>query len=139
MAIEIQYDSQLKILRVKVVGTLIPDEIASVFQQIIRSKEYPVNVDAIWDLREVNFTFVDEKLLRSIVDKRMQYKERKNIRAAFIVSTDFAFGVMRMYEALSVSQLNRELKIFKNYAEGEQWLLEHVSDNNSNFLLHENS
>lgn len=50
----------------------------SAMEKITQSNQYPPNTDALWDLREMDFTRVDINYWRSIISIRKQYKERGN-------------------------------------------------------------
>jgi len=57
-----------------------------------------------------------------LISLRRQHPERGAARMALIVSDDYGFGTARMYETLS-SDLPQELRVFRDYKEGEDWLL----------------
>lgn len=124
MAIDLKYDAQKGFITITITGRIIPDEINSIFSKIKESKEYPVDIDALWDLRKTDFQVADEGLFKRIVAIRSQYPERSNMKAAFITSDDLSYGMTRMYEILSGFAVQRTIKVFRNYAEGEQWLLD---------------
>ena len=106
---------------------LIPEEIDSLFTAIKSSKEYPVDVEALWDLRKADFRTVDEDLFKRIIAIRMRYPERSGMRAAFIASDELSYGMSRMYEILSSFEIKRHIQVFRDYEEGERWLLENRS------------
>jgi hypothetical protein len=124
MPIKLEYDQNKKILIVAVIGQVTLQEIASALEKIVSSGEYPLNVDALWDLRQADFKSADANLLRSIVELREQHPERANFRLALIAPDDLSYGMMRMYEMLSEWKLSRNLMVFRNYAAGEQWILQ---------------
>ena len=124
MAIDLEYDSNKGFLTVTITGKVVPDEVNSIFTRIKESKEYPVDIDALWDLRKTDFHDADEELFKRIIAIRSRYPERSNMKAAFITSDDLSYGMTRMYEVLSSFAVERTIRVFRNYAEGEQWLLE---------------
>ena len=108
MPIELKYDQNKKILLVTVIGQITLDEIASAFQKITSSDQFSPNVDALWDMRQSDFTAADESLWREIIEIRKQYPERSNYSSAIIASDKFAYGMIRMYEMISEGDLPRK-------------------------------
>lgn len=127
MAIDVQYDQRRGFLKITVTGEIVPEELNAVFSSIRESKEYPVNIEALWDLRQADFETVDEALLKRIIAIRSRYQDRSDMKAAFITSDELSYGVSRMYEVLSGFEIKRNIRIFMSYAEGERWLLENRS------------
>jgi len=72
-------------------------------------------------LRELDFTKVDRDMERGLVEIRKQHPERGQARIAFVLDDDLAFGMMRMYEALSV-RLTQQMYVFRDYAKAQAWL-----------------
>jgi len=123
MTIDLKYDTKKGFLQITITGQLIPDELNSLFSQIKESNEYPVDTDALWDLRGTDFQATDEELFQRIIAIRKRYPERSNMKAAFITANDLSYGMTRMYEILSGFEIERTIKVFRDYVEGEQWLL----------------
>jgi hypothetical protein len=125
MPIELRYDREKGILYATVKDQLTPDELGSVLEKITSSKEYPKNVPTLWDMRAFNFNSLDRELEIRFIEVRKRYPDRGKTKLAIIVSSDFAYGMFRMYELLSISQdLPQDIMVFRNYIEGEKWLLE---------------
>jgi len=126
MSFDIRFDSEKKILIVTVGETFTLEEFQAVMKEITRSKQYPPNTDALWDLRALDFTKIDAIYLRGILQIRKQYPERNAARLAHIVKGDFTFGMMRMYEIYSDLEhdlLHQKVGVFKNISEGEAWMI----------------
>ncbi len=125
MAIKLKYDQHSKILKVTVVGDLDLHEIASAFDEITSSEGYPSNVDTLWDMRKANLDSTNAEFWQSLIGMRQQrYPKRKNFRLALVASSDFSFGMLRMYEMLSEPHLPRELMVFRDLPAAEQWILD---------------
>ncbi|MFH1021101.1 MAG: hypothetical protein V1782_10915 [Pseudomonadota bacterium] len=123
MSIVLKYDQDNKLIIVTVLGKIMLDEIDSAFQQITRSSDYPPNIDALWDLRNTDFLHVDEKFIRGIIKLREKYSDRANNKSAIIVSDDLSFGLGRMFEMLAANDVHQEIMVFRDYSEGERWIL----------------
>ena len=124
MTIDLKYDKHKRILVVTGIGEITAQEIASTFDKIGGSPEYPPNADRIWDLRKADLTSLDEKSLLKIIQLAKQYPEFANYSMALIASTDLSYGVSRMYELLSEGELPRNIMVFREYSEGEKWILQ---------------
>lgn len=94
--------------------------------EITHSNQYPVNINALWDVREQDFTDVTSSTLQNLVKISKCYPERGNAMAAFVTNENLAFGMLRMYEITSSMEENntsQHLRVFRSYSEAEKWLL----------------
>ena len=113
------------ILYATVKEQLTPAELSSVLEKITSAKGYPKNVPTLWEMRGFDFNSLDRELEMRFIEARKRYPERSETKLAIIVSSDFAYGMFRMYELLSISQdLPQQIMGFRNYDEAEKWLLE---------------
>ena len=126
MAIDISYKPDKGFLYITVKGHSTLEEYKMAMEEITQSEEYPADINTMWDLREQVFDKLDSDTIKSFIKIRKEYPERGAARVAFIVKGDFAFGMMRMYDKLSSfegSDLPQKLMVFRDYSEGEKWLL----------------
>jgi len=127
MPIQIKYDDDKKILYVIMQGTLDPQEFEQVLTTIVSSREYPPDVATLWDVSAVLapaslHSREDEgQLLRGLIDIRKKYPERGRAMFAVVAPSDLAFGMSRMYEALS-SPMQQTVMVFRTVSEAERWL-----------------
>ena len=105
-------------------GALSFEEFAFVLETILTSKEYPVNINTIWDLREADFSSVDSQFWERIIEYRKEFTERNNCRSAMIVSKDLQYGMSRMFEITSEGNIPQQVRVFRDFSEGENWILE---------------
>ena len=122
--IDIKYDQNRKMLNISVSGKSGFDEFTSTLETITSSKDYPPNVRAVWDVRKADFSFANFQIVSKAVNVRSSFKKRGDCRSALIVSGDFQYGLGRMFEMLSEGKIPHQLMVFRDYEEGEQWLLE---------------
>jgi RNAse (barnase) inhibitor barstar len=126
MSFDIRFDEKKNILVVTLKGDFTIADFQNAMKQITQSNQYPPDTDALWDLREMDFTRVDTIYWRGIISIRKQHRERGTARIAHIVKGDFAFGMLRMYQIyseLDPNGLRQKIEIFKSISEGEKWLL----------------
>ncbi|MBU1699191.1 MAG: hypothetical protein KJ970_15185 [Candidatus Eisenbacteria bacterium] len=126
MSVDLRFDPEKKILYLTVKGRFTLEEFQAAMEKIARSDQYPPDTNALWDLRELDFETIDAGYWRRILEIRKKFPERHTARLAHIVKGDFAFGMLRMYEILSSLDkggLEQQVRLFKSFSEGEQWLL----------------
>jgi hypothetical protein len=126
MTIDISYESEKEFLYIAVKGQCTLEEYKMAMDEITQSEEYPANINAMWDVREQDFSSITSSTVQSLINISKQYPERGTARAAFIVKDDLAFGMLRMYEITSSmedSDSSQNLMVFRSYSEGEKWLL----------------
>jgi len=123
MSIEVEFNRDKNFLRVTIIGLPSLQDFEAVLTQITTSNEYPPNINAVWDLRKADFMTADDKLFRHIIELRKCYPQRSHCKSALIANDDLAFGMSRMFQMLSEDKVPLELMVFRDYAEGEQWIL----------------
>ena len=125
MPIKLKYDTENRILLVTVTERFVVDEIASAFDQIATSSEYPPNVDAIWEFQEVDFRPTNQEIVLKIISLSKKHPQRAGCKVAWIAPKgSVAFGMLRMYQSFAESNLPLQFKIFQDYSESEQWILQ---------------
>ena len=123
MSVDINYDGNRKVLCITVSGISDPDELTAVLDTITNSDDYPPDTNAIWDIRKADIANANYQLICELVKIRSRFKKRNNCRAALIVSSNVQYGLSRMFEILSDGKIKHQFKVFRNYDEGEKWLL----------------
>jgi phosphopantothenate synthetase len=127
MAIDIRYENGKRFLTVVVKGQLSHEEYKTTMDRITQSEQYPADINALWDVRDQDFRNVTASTVKSIIAISRQYSERGSSRVAIIVKDNLAFGMMRMYELTRKNEeydLSQIHMVFKDYSEGEKWLLD---------------
>ena len=124
MSVEIKYDRNRNVLDVTVSGALDMDELASAFENITNSGDFPPDTNAIWDIRDLDISKANSRFVNDLVRIRSRFTKRGHCRSVLIVSSDAQYGMSRMFEMLSEGEFPHQLMIFRDYKEGEQWLQE---------------
>jgi hypothetical protein len=130
MTIDIDYKREKRFLYIVVKGHSTIEEYEKAMEEITESEQYPADVNTMWDVREQELDDFDSDTINRFLNIRKRYPKRGTARVAFIVKGDFAFGMMRMYDILSSLEgpkLPQNLMVFRDYSEGEKWLLEEQS------------
>jgi len=127
MAIDIRHNSEREFLIITVTGQLCLEEYKAIMGKITQSEQYPADINALWDVREQDFSCVTSSSVDGLIEISEQYPERGASRVAFIVGANLAYGMLRMYElSLSIKnpKCSQKLRVFRDYSEGENWLFE---------------
>ena len=124
MSVGIKYDQSRKLLNISLSGTPDFDDISSALEIITNSGEYPPDTKAVWDIRKADFLHANFTFVSELVKIRSRFKKRSNCRSALIVSSNVQYGLSRMFETLSEGKIPHQLKVFRDYEEGEKWLVE---------------
>ncbi len=123
MPIEFRYDRKKEILCVAVKNPFTFEEFEEAVKDIINSDQFPPDIRALWDLRELDFNDIDRSFEERLINIQKKYPERGQARLALITPDGLGFGMTRMYEALS-NDLPRRIRAFKTYTKAEDWLLQ---------------
>jgi hypothetical protein len=120
----VHIDKKRNIRSLKVSGLLNITELVNKLGDFYKSSEYDPYMNALWDLRTADFSKVTTDAVHSFVDIVKKYwgQEGKNKKAALVVSSDFDYGIARMYEIPLSLGTSGDIMVFKDYDEAEKWL-----------------
>jgi hypothetical protein len=124
MAFETRYDREQKILHLSLKGAPTVEQFEEAMQVITTSDLYPPDVDTLWDFRDADLNGLNRDVLMRFIDVRNQHPTRAAARLACVVTGDFAFGMMRMFELQAEASVPHRMLVCKSHAEAEQWLLD---------------
>ncbi len=123
MPVRLRYDGEKEILCVAVKNPFTLEEFEAAVKDIVESDQFPPDIGALWDLRELDFNDIDRSFEEDLINIQMKFPERGQARLALITPEGLGFGMTRMYEALS-DDLPQRIRAFKSYTEAEDWLLQ---------------
>ena len=123
MPIEFRHDREKEFLLVVVTGHFTLEGFEAAMKDTTESDQFPPDIRPMWDMRELDFSGYDRSFEERLIHIQKKFPQRGRARVAWIVADDHAFGMGRMYEALS-EKLTQNIKVFRSYAEAEDWLLQ---------------
>jgi len=124
MSVHIQPDNSKGYLCIVVVDSLpTVEELESNMKDFLQSGRYAKDIDVLFDLTGVDFSAARSDLFREYITVREHHPERRNAKIALLVSSEVAFGLLRMYQILSEKQ-KQQIMVFHNREEAERWLQE---------------
>ena len=123
MSIEQHHDSALGLTRVVVVGTSTAAEVIDAIRGFYAGE---TTRDVLWDLREATLDAMPSEDVRKIGATVLGFgSEREGGRTAIVASSDLAFGLSRMYEAVTtVNEGTRPTQVFRDIEKALLWLEE---------------
>jgi hypothetical protein len=124
MPASLSYDPELRILNVAVSGPVVPAEFDAALTAITTSTAFPPDVDALWDFSDADFRGTRSADLRVMLDTRMARVERGRSLVAIVANSDMAYGMSRIFQALSERGMPQRLTVVRSVNEAERWILD---------------
>ena len=122
MAIGFSYSPETNILTIKVTGYLTLEDYFSALTQLLESSDIPADVNAIWDIQDMEFDNIDIKFQQAIVDWHKQHNNpRSNARIAMV--SDYSLGdpILKLFKQIGKEQY-QEMEVFRTIDEAKLWL-----------------
>jgi hypothetical protein len=122
MAIKTHIDPDTGLRRHEVQGKFTLVDIRQTLEAIYSGPDFRPDADVLWDFRDAtpDFSADDVRQLAEFVAQNWGPEGRS--KAAFVVSSDYQFGMSRMYEMLLKSQSKNALMVFRDFDDAERWL-----------------
>ena len=102
-------------------GTISSKELHDAIKALHEKEPNPYH---LWDLTDADLSLVTGKDVEELAAFiKQQAPPRLRGRSAIVTSTDFIFGLSRMFEAFTeISGLGIEVRVFRVRQEAEEWL-----------------
>ena len=123
MSISYRYDSDNKAIYATIEGKITFEEFQLTLAKITEVENFPPNSRILWDLRKMDFSIIDWDFSKELVNIREMNPKRANTRIAFVVDNDFGYGITEIHIFQSANKLSQEMQLFRDFDEGEEWLL----------------
>jgi hypothetical protein len=122
MAIKTRIDPDTGLRRHEVQGKFMLADIRQTLEAIYSRPDFRPDANVLWDIRDgtPDFSTDDVRQLAEFVAENWGPGGRS--KAAFVVSSDYQFGMSRMYEMLLKSQSRNALMVFRDIDDAERWL-----------------
>ena len=122
MSINYHYDSSKDAIFASIEGEISFEEFQLTLAKITEIEPFPPNTRILWDLRNMDFSIIDWEFSKQLVDIRRLNPKRAYSKVALVADTDVDFGITEMHVFQSM-KLPQEMMVFKDYEDGERWLL----------------
>ncbi len=123
MEFKINFDSMPEYVLIRTEGEALTRDFDVLLTALVDSPRWITGTDQIVDHRKLmmdNVTPNEVKILEGIV--KMHSKKLGNGRCAFIVKSDFEFGMVRMYELMGGGKIHIKVGVFHSINEAVEWL-----------------
>lgn len=120
MSIRFIHQPENNFLIIKITGTLEWEQLQLAAEKLTNSNEFKPDIDTLYDLTEMDFSNITSEFEQQLIQFRKQLN-RGNAKIACVVTTEVAFGLGRMYEALS-DKLPQQVRVFKAFDDAKLWL-----------------
>ena len=122
MPIKLIYNQSQKFLTVRVEGHLSIDDVETAILKIFESKEFPHDVNTLWDVRQLSFDDIDIAFIKRLVAVRKKNTGlRGTPKIAILSNYALAAPIIKLYVILSKG-LEEKTRVFKTLEEAELWL-----------------
>ena len=121
--VEIEIDDERGIVRVTPARPVTVEDACSAIDQIVEQPGFKKVLPSIWDMRFTELMHINADDIRRISEYANGVKDKRgDARIAFIVNSDLAYGLGRMFEMVNATSHIRA-RVFRDYQEGEAWAL----------------
>ena len=121
--VQIEIDDERGIVRVVPTKPITLNDACAAIDAIIAAPGFSAGLPSIWDMRYTELMHINADDIKRISEYANNVKEQRgNARIAFIVSSNLAYGLGRMFEMFNATSHIRA-RVFRNYEEGEAWAL----------------
>jgi len=122
MPVKLIYNQSKKILIMRVEGQLSIDDVEVATLEIFESKEFPPDVNTLWDVRQLSFEDIDIAFIKKLIATRKKYTgQRGSPKIAILSNNVLAAPIIKLYVILSKAPKEKTC-VFKTLEEAELWL-----------------
>lgn len=123
MHVETHLDPVKAIRTHKVNGLINLEDFRNMLTAVYHSAEFDPNMHSLWDVRGADFAAVTAQDIRALADLvRANWVEKRQNKAAIVVSGLSDYGITRMYEQVLGPAAMGKVKIFRNIKSAWDWI-----------------
>jgi hypothetical protein len=125
MEMHTQIDKKRNLRSHRVTGLINVSELKQKLEEFYISPAYDPKMDALWDMRDADFSAVTTDEIYSFVNMVKSYwGQTGQGKSAIVVESVFDYGMTRMYEIILTLNTSSNIMVFKDYDEAQKWLKE---------------
>ena len=122
MTIDLNYKAGEQVLVATVTGAIDINEFAAAAANLIGDNDCPSDVNALWDLTEMEFHQADYAFAQKLIALREGLNDhRGNAKIALFSNYDLGEPILNLYKFMS-DGLPQEVRVFANRDEAMEWL-----------------
>lgn len=107
----------------KVNGVVNLQDFKDLLTAVYNSAQFDPNLHSLWDLRDADFSAVTPQEIRSLAELvRVNWAEKRQNKAAIVVSSLSDYGISRMYEQVLGPAAVGKVMIFRDLKSAWDWI-----------------
>ena len=119
---EIDRESGLRTHVVK--GRLTREDLLGSLDKVYSMPDYDPAMNVLWDFRDADFSLLVSPQIQQVRDFVISnWGTGGNSRAAMVVSSEDAFGLMRMFEFYLKQKSDSDIQVFRDYDRARAWIM----------------
>lgn len=123
MHVETQMDGGKGIRTHRVTGLVTLADFRMLLEAVYNSAQFDARMHSLWDVREADFSAVTLPDIRAFAEfVRKNWLEKRQNKAAIVVSGLFDFGLTRVYEQVLGPAATGKVMIFRNLKTAWDWI-----------------
>ena len=121
---ELRIDETRNIAYIKLTGRLGKQEILEAFDAAVSHERYRMGMGRLWDFRDADLSLLDASTIQEMARYSTTFPAGiDDVREAFVTSRNVEFGLLRMFEAYSVSaEARTTIAVFDAMQDAETWM-----------------
>jgi len=120
---DLQIDEEKNIAYIKLSGQLSRKIILDAFDLTVSDKRYKNGMGRLWDFRDADLSSLDSETVIEMAQYSTRFPPGINdVKVAFVASSDFEYGLSRMFQMSSRSKT--PISVFRSMDEAEKWMME---------------
>jgi hypothetical protein len=122
MSFKIDLLEPRNLIVIKIEGLFSADDFVEILEQIVHSKDYPSNVNAVYDLTQMSFDNITSGFLQVLNVLAEKYgNARSGAKTAYVCPKDLQFGMARAWEAF-VNDVPVKTMVTRSMEEALSWI-----------------
>ena len=120
---DLHIDEEKNIAYIKLSGQLSKKAILSAFDLAVADERYKNGMGRLWDFRDADLSSLESNTIFDMAQYSLKFPSGVNdVKVAFVASSDFEYGLSRMFEMSSRSKT--PINVFRKMGEAEKWMIE---------------
>ncbi|MGI9327721.1 MAG: STAS/SEC14 domain-containing protein [Pseudomonadales bacterium] len=115
-------DRDARLIRMSGNGLLTDDEMLQCVTALRADPALEPDLQTLSDMRDIEVGFTAAGVMRMVEVLRKTDTRREAVKVAIVTSSDAAFGMGRVFEGWSDTQVESQFRVFRDMDEANQWL-----------------
>lgn len=119
---ELKYDNDKNICKIKLSGLLTRDIILHAFDASVSHINHKTGMGRLWDFTEADLSLLNSDTIQAMAQYSLRFPKGINdVKVAFAVARDLEYGLSKIFQAFS-SKAKTKIEVFRSIEGAEEWL-----------------